>query len=197
MTVQGCTRDYWPIATRLIQGSVLSILLASLYLAGLQDAIRRANGGVRWYTHDGQVRTTHSRWYADDGALLAESCTALQRMINATTAWARLWRVAFREDADKTAVMCTRGSAVAARNAVYMSMPDGSRPALPVVGSYRYLGPPLRCDLAASDLVKELLHTGRVGAHTVTRFATRHGLAVTIEQRLPGTSTWKAPCELG
>ena len=185
--IQGRLSTPWPSSMGIIQGSVLSMLLATLHLAGLHLAIRAANAGVRWYSVTKVAQLTHSRWYVDDGALLAESAHGLQRMIDSACAWARLWRVEFRIGLDKTAVMCTRGLAHCKRSPVYMSMADGSRVALPVVNVYKYLGPPLRYDLRPADLVKELLCIGHAGVKSVLSYVNRHDASVSSAAWMWGT----------
>ena len=182
--VAGAQSEAWATTLGLIQGSVLAMLLASLYLSGLQQSIQAAGCGARWFTADGKITTTHSRFYIDDGILPAESQQALQRMLDAACAWARRWRVTFRVGINKSAAMCTKGMAAMRRAPMYITSSDGCRVALPAVGVYKYLGVSHQWNLEPKALVQDLLATGHSRTATVATFARKNQLPVTSSRRL-------------
>lgn len=88
-----------------VQGSVLSPLLATRFLVGLQDVVACAYGGVRWLDVGASMQRTHSLWCVGDGALLAESARALQRILDAARRCAHQCRVELRLGVHKSAVL--------------------------------------------------------------------------------------------
>ena len=136
---------------------------------------------------------THSRWFADDGDPLAESCAALQRMVDAAAKWARKWRVEFRIGTDKSAVMVFSNGSRSLKQHVYLNVKDGSRVPLPYVSSYKYLGPVFQASGQSSELIRAILRIGHSRTREVVLLARRHGLPVSVIEAI-----WKskADCSL-
>ena len=101
------------------------MILSALYLCSLQLLLDRAKQGERWIAADGTIRRTNSRFYVDDGLLLAETKSALQQMLEIVCAWTRRWRIRLRLGIDKTALMCTGGNDPERNGHVYISTLEG------------------------------------------------------------------------
>lgn len=187
--VGGLQSEEWASTLGLLQGSVLAMLLAALYLSGLQRSIEVAECGARWLDEVGQIRCTHSRFFVDDGALPAETPSALQRMLDAAAAWARKWRITYRIGTDKSAIMSTAGLAAARRVKMYLSSLAGERLALPAVGRYKYLGVRIQGNLRGNAIVADLLAIGNGQTFSIAAHAKKLSLSVAAASR-----PWKTHC---
>ena len=176
--VGGQRSGSWACTVGVVQGSVLAPLLAALFLTALVAGIEAAGGGARWLDSSGDCHRTHSLWYVDDGALLAESAAALQRMLDAASRWASRWGMDFRFGIEKTAVLCSAGVAAARAQPVFLAGPGGRRIQLPIVWRYPYLGIPLAAGVAASHVVPAIRRIGRTRTWAVVGFAAQAGLSV-------------------
>ena len=85
------------------QGSVLSPLLFSIFLADVIDEWRRLGIGVRIGGGEGGTRTIGGLLFADDIVLVAESAAELQQAMDVMSDHARRWR--YKLDHSKCAVV--------------------------------------------------------------------------------------------
>jgi hypothetical protein len=124
----------------------------------------------------GSVRTAHSMWYVDDGAILAESAGTLQRMLDIASRWAARWLMRFRLGADKSAVLAPPHSRIALIQPLYLDGANGVRQRLPVVRTYPYLGMPIAAVGMAACITRSVLRVGTSRTCTVVTFAAGRAL---------------------
>ncbi len=190
--VEGRRSDAWQCTIGVVQGSVLSPLLAALFLVKLSEAVASAGGGARWSDAAGQVQLSHSFWYVDDGALIAEAAASLQRMLDAAARWARQWRMSFRMGADKSAVMCSAGARAARSCPVYLKNPGCPRTQLPAVGVYPYLGVPIGPRGLHASAAKAVSNLCRGCTWSVVRVVAREEISVAGAEALWQERAWSA-----
>ena len=131
------------------QGCVLSPLLFALFIADLPVFLARHGcEGVRL-----QDVTLNSLWYADDGALLAASPSALQQTLHALSQYCDRWRLCV--NTAKTKVMACRFSnfsPAAATTDPPTFYYKGNR--LDTVQSFCYLGVPVSNDASQTTAME-------------------------------------------
>ena len=126
--MQPCRSQFWTSVAGVPQGSVLSLLLFSVYIGDLEQALLLFRG-ISFPDY-----SLASLLDADDLAIVAESAIALQAALDTVTAWAGSQRMSFGTGPCKIAVMR------------FPRWPNGGvspfalsgRP-LPWVAEYRYL----------------------------------------------------------
>ena len=130
------------------QGSVLSPLLFSVFLADVIDEWRRLGIGVRI-----AGRTVAGLLYADDVVLVAESAAQLQRAMDVMTDHARRWRYKFNHSKCAVVVAGKRD----ATHRVWLLSGEPVKEA----AEYKYLGVPLQKNGRWGEWQKARTRAGR------------------------------------
>lgn len=127
--INGLLTDWFSTHSGVLQGDVLSPVLFNSFIDGLAVKLNESNAGIK-------ISDYHisNLMYADDIALLANSATQLQLLLNIVANWCNKWRLGINQT--KTNIVHFRKIR---KNRTTFKFSLGSSE-LKIVNSYKYLG---------------------------------------------------------
>jgi hypothetical protein len=165
--VGGALSAHVTIDLGVAQGDTLSCTLYDIYVDDLTDAYDSAGAGVSLPACQPGGGTTdhriHSFLFADDFLGVAESCSDLQRGVNAARSWCRKWRVQANIGPKKSAVMVFAPDKA---TQTPMDIVWGDE-VVPQVTEYKYLGVVLSADCTWRAHVQYVLDKAEKTVHSL------------------------------